>query len=108
VLVVLAASPIRIIEICIIAGAGGNRPGIVLDRHDSQSNRKPIVLLAKVYCKVDASYSSIDVGDLLITSDTPGHAMKAADQSKALGAVIGKAFRQGEHSFQALDCDFTL
>jgi hypothetical protein len=40
---------------------------------------------------VDASYGPIEVGDLLTTSETPGHAMKAADASRAFGAVIGKA-----------------
>ena len=35
----------------------------------------------------------IEVGDLLTTSATPGHAMKATDPLKAFGAVIGKALR---------------
>jgi len=78
----------------VVSGAGGNIPGIVLDRQASQTNRKPIALMGKVYCKVDASYSSIEVGDMLTTSDTPGHAMKALDPSRAFGAVIGKALRQ--------------
>jgi hypothetical protein len=46
-----------------------------------------------VYCKVDADYGQIEVGDLLTTSATPGHAMKATDPSQAFGAVIGKALR---------------
>jgi hypothetical protein len=33
------------------------------------------------------------MGDLLTTSPTPGHAMKADDPLKAFGAVIGKALR---------------
>ena len=78
----------------VISGGGGNKPGIVLDRHSSQTHRKPIALMGKVYCKVDATYSSIEVGDLLTTSNTRGHAMKALDPSKAFGAVIGKALRQ--------------
>lgn len=77
----------------VISGAGGYKPGIVLDKQHSQLNRKPIALLGKVYCKVDASHASIEVGDLLTTSDTVGHAMKAADPLKAFGAVIGKALR---------------
>jgi hypothetical protein len=40
---------------------------------------------------VDAQYAAIEVGDLLTTSDTLGHAMKASDPLKAFGAVIGKA-----------------
>lgn len=39
--------------------------------------------------KVDASYSAIQPGDLLVSSDTPGHAMKATDPQ--VGTVIGKA-----------------
>ncbi|HEY7253389.1 MAG TPA: hypothetical protein VIG37_23025 [Methylomirabilota bacterium] len=31
------------------------------------------------------------MGDLLTTSATPGHAMKAVDGARAFGAVIGKA-----------------
>jgi len=47
--------------------------------------------MGKVYCKVDAQYSPIEIGDLLTTSATPGHAMKALDHLKAFGAIIGKA-----------------
>jgi hypothetical protein len=49
--------------------------------------------MGKVYCRVDAQYSPIEVGDLLTTSPTPGHAMKAVDAIKAFGAVIGKALK---------------
>ena len=42
---------------------------------------------------MDAGSSSIEVGDLLTTSPTPGHAMKAEDPLRAFGAVIGKALR---------------
>jgi hypothetical protein len=77
----------------VVSGAGDYKPGIVLDKQHSQPNRKPIALLGKVYCKVDASRAPIEVGDLLTSSDTAGHAMKAADPLKAFGAVIGKALR---------------
>jgi hypothetical protein len=77
----------------VISGAGGYRPGIVLDKQESQTNRMPIALLGKVFCKVDADYSPIEVGDLLTTSPTAGHAMKADDPLKSFGSVIGKALR---------------
>ena len=48
-------------------------------------------LMGKVYCKVDASPDPILVGDLLTTSYTAGHAMKASDTGKAFGAIIAKA-----------------
>ena len=65
----------------------------MLDKQQANSIRKPIALLGKVYCKVDAQYAAIEVGDLLTTSPTPGHAMKADHLRKAFGAVIGKALR---------------
>jgi len=77
----------------VLSGAGNYKPGIVLDKQQSQPNRRPIALLGKVYCKVDASQGPIEVGDLLTTSDRPGHAMKAVDALKAFGSIIGKAMR---------------
>lgn len=77
----------------VISGAGSFEPAIVLDRRASASLRLPVALLGKVYCKVDADYGPIDVGDLLTTSPTAGHAMKAADPLRAIGAVLGKALR---------------
>jgi hypothetical protein len=77
----------------VISGAGDYRPGIVLDKQQTSGNRQPIALMGKVFCKVDARYGAIEVGDLLTTSATPGHAMKANDPFKAFGAVIGKALR---------------
>jgi hypothetical protein len=77
----------------VIAGAGAYRPGMVLDRIASQANRQPVALFGKVYCKVDAGYSPIEVGDLLTTSATPGYAMKAEDPARSFGAVIGKALK---------------
>jgi hypothetical protein len=77
----------------VVSGAGDYRPAIVLDRQLSQASRLPVALMGKVCCKVDAQYSPIEVGDLLTTSATLGHAMKATDPLKAFGSVIGKALR---------------
>jgi hypothetical protein len=77
----------------VISGAGEYRPGIVLDRKEPSEYRMPVALVGKVYCKVDAQYAPIEVGDLLTTSQTPGYAMKADSPFKAFGAVIGKALR---------------
>jgi hypothetical protein len=38
-------------------------------------------------------YGAIELGELLTTSPTPGHAMKADDPLKAFGTVIRKALR---------------
>jgi hypothetical protein len=77
----------------IISGAGNYRPGLILDKDKAGPNRKAIGILGKVFCKVDADYDPISAGDLLTTSDTLGHAMKATDPNKAFGAVLGKALR---------------
>ena len=77
----------------VVSGAGAYKPAIVLDRCDTGGLRQPIALLGKVFCKVDAQFGPIAIGDLLTTSPTPGHAMKTNDPFKAFGAVIGKALR---------------
>jgi hypothetical protein len=77
----------------VISGAGNLRPGIHLDKQTNKANRLPIALTGKVYCKVDAKYNSIEVGDLLTTSSTVGHAMKVSDHIRSIGAIIGKALR---------------
>ncbi len=77
----------------IVAGAGRHRPGIILDTNVTNSPRVVISLTGKAYCKVDADYGSVEVGDLLTTSPNPGYAMKAADPLRAFGAVIGKALQ---------------
>ena len=77
----------------VVSGAGDFRPAIILDRQADGNGRIPIALIGKVYCKVDAQYGAISVGDMLTTSATPGHAMKASDRLKAFGSVIGKALR---------------
>ncbi len=80
----------------VISGAGDYKSGLILDRRQSQDNRVPVALVGKVYCKVDAQYAPIEAGDLLTTSPTLGHAMKADDPFKAFGSVIGKALRSLE------------
>jgi hypothetical protein len=50
-----------------------------------------VTLGAFAQCKVDADIASIQVGDLLTTSPTKGHAQKVLDPSKAIGAIVGKA-----------------
>jgi len=77
----------------VISGAGDYKPGIVLDRKRSERARMPLALMGKAYCKVDSALAPVAVGDLLTTSSTPGHAMKATDPLRAFGAVIGKALR---------------
>jgi hypothetical protein len=74
----------------VVSGAGSYRPALILDRQ-AGSDRRPLALTGKVWCNAEADSGPIAVGDLLTTSATPGHAMRASDQGRAFGAVIGKA-----------------
>jgi hypothetical protein len=74
----------------VVSGAGTYRPALVMDRQ-AGADRRPLALTGKVWCKVDADCAPIALGDLLTTSPTPGHAMRASDPARAFGAVIGKA-----------------
>ncbi|MGH9936499.1 MAG: hypothetical protein ACREAM_09645 [Blastocatellia bacterium] len=76
----------------VISGAGGVKPGMIMSQEGTLADGKfPVALSGRVYCWVDASQGAVEPGDLLTTSSTPGHAMKATDAVKAQGAIIGKA-----------------
>lgn len=77
----------------VVSGAASYRPGIVLDKRPELPGRRPIALMGKVFCKVDADHGALEVGDLLTTSPTEGHAMRAESGAIACGAVIGKAMQ---------------
>lgn len=78
----------------VVSGAGELKPGVVLGRRAGERSGAPLAMVGKVFCKVDATYAPIRVGDLLTTSPTPGHAMRVSDQAQAFGSVIGKALRR--------------
>ena len=76
----------------IVSGAGGVRPGLLMTQEGSDADgASPVALSGRVYCWADASSGPIQPGDLLTTSNVPGHAMKVADYARAQGAIIGKA-----------------
>jgi hypothetical protein len=52
---------------------------------------QPVALSGRVWVYCDATGNSIEPGDLLTTSNVPGHAMKVRNYSRAQGAIIGKA-----------------
>jgi hypothetical protein len=76
----------------VVSGAGGVKPGMLMGQKGTKADgRHPVALTGRVYCMVDASHGPIKPGDLITTSDTPGHGMKVEDHSRAQGAIIGKA-----------------
>jgi hypothetical protein len=80
-----------------VAGIISTEPGVTLGVRDgdiiagNNHGEVPLTLVGRVPCKVDAGYGAIAVGDLLTTSETPGHAMRCDDRLECVGAIIGKA-----------------
>ncbi len=76
----------------IVSGAGGIRTGMLMGQPGTMADGdQPVALSGRVYVWADASNGSIEPGDLLTTSNVPGHAMKVTKHGKAQGAVLGKA-----------------
>ncbi len=75
----------------IVSGANGIKPGISLHQEGTLEGGENVALSGRVYVHADATRGAIKPGDLLTTSDTPGHAMKVSDHARAQGAILGKA-----------------
>ncbi|MFH1572689.1 MAG: hypothetical protein ABIG68_01830, partial [Acidobacteriota bacterium] len=75
----------------VVSGAGGVKPGITLSQKGVMEDGQNVALSGRVYALADASYGQIRPGDMLTTSPTTGHAMKASEREKSHGAIIGKA-----------------
>jgi hypothetical protein len=83
----------------VISGAGDVSPGVSFRPSHSLGKAKthPVALAGRVYCLADASTGTIRPGDLLTSSNVPGHAMKVTDKRMAGRAIIGKALSSLEH-----------
>lgn len=76
----------------IVSGAGEVQPGLVMGQRGTIADGEvPVALTGRVYCRVDTSNGAIQPGDLLTTSEVPGHAMKVTNHDRAQGAILGKA-----------------
>ena len=75
----------------IISGANGVNTGVQLTQEGMFENGQNVALSGRVYVHADTGNGAIKPGDLLTTSDVPGHAMKVTDHAKAQGAILGKA-----------------
>jgi hypothetical protein len=75
----------------IVSGAGGIEPGVTLRQQGVMDGKTVIALAGRVYCKAEALSSPISPGDLLTTSQLAGCAMKASDEQRSHGSIIGKA-----------------
>ena len=75
----------------VVSGANGIQPGISLRQEGVVEGGENVALSGRVYVQADAALGAIHPGDLLTTSDTPGHAMRVSDHARAQGAILGKA-----------------
>lgn len=77
----------------VISGAGGVNAGMLLTQEGTLADGEhPVAMTGRVYVWCDAELNgAIKPGDMLTTSSTPGHAMRADDRERAFGATIGKA-----------------
>jgi hypothetical protein len=76
----------------LVAGVVSARPGVVLG--EKSDDKIAVAHSGRVKVKVDARYGPVAIGDLLVTSPTTGHAMRATDSggtSIRLGTLLGKA-----------------
>jgi hypothetical protein len=78
-----------------VAGIYSTKPGLLgTMRHITDpgiSDEVPLAVVGIVPCKVSAENGGIRPGDLLVSSGTPGYAMKGTNRKRMLGAVLGKA-----------------
>ena len=75
-----------------VIGVYSLKPGFLGSSHVMEEQREdevPVAIVGIVPCKVSAENGAIVRGDLLTTSETPGHAMKATEEQ--VGAILGKA-----------------
>ena len=77
----------------IVSGAGGVKTGMLMGQAGTKADGKhPVALTGRVYCWVDADAGGpVEAGDLITTSNTPGHGMRVGESTRASGAIIGKA-----------------
>ena len=78
----------------LVAGIYSSKPGVLASPYQQGEVPKsevPLAVVGVVPCKVTAENGAIAAGDLLVTSDKEGYAMKGTDRNRMVGAVVGKA-----------------
>jgi hypothetical protein len=79
-----------------VAGIYSTKPGVLGSKRgiaDPADNEIPLALTGIVPCKVSCENGPIRMGDPLVTSSTPGYAMKGTDPRRMVGAIVGKALQ---------------
>ena len=75
----------------LVAGVISTKPGVVLGQEGAFAQRALLALTGIVPVKATNEGGPIQPGDLLVTSSTPGHAMRWAGSDPCPCALVGKA-----------------
>ncbi|UCC64972.1 MAG: hypothetical protein JSV36_08020, partial [Anaerolineae bacterium] len=112
---VISASADRTVELSsepfatAVIGVYSTRPAVRAGAPDTDDPLAgiPVAITGIAPCKASAENGPIQRGDLLVTSSTPGHAMRAGD-SPAPGTVLGKAMQPLESGTGIIEVLVTL
>jgi hypothetical protein len=78
-----------------VLGVYSTAPGVIArpgsPEDETAQHEVPVAVVGIVPCKVTDEGGPIVPGDLLVSSSTPGYAMRGTDRSRLTGAVLGKA-----------------
>ena len=85
----------------LVAGVYATKPGVVLSEFgaaEAPDDHVPMGVVGVVPTKVTGEGGPIRRGDLLVTSSTQGHAMKANPDKLGFGMMLGKALENFDRS----------
>jgi hypothetical protein len=93
-----------------VLGIYSTKPGVLGRRQTGPKDpaEVPMAMVGIVPAKVSAENGPIRPGDLLVTSSTPGYAMKGTDRNRMLGAVVGKAMGSLDSGTGVIEVGVTL
>jgi hypothetical protein len=94
----------------LVAGVYSTKPGFIGSSHPMEERRPdevPLAVVGIAPCKVSAENGPIGRGDLLVTSSTPGHAMRAGDDPPQ-GTILGKALGELKEGVGVIEILVTL
>jgi hypothetical protein len=86
-----------------VAGIISTSPGVILGNSfdeatdDWEDNRPVLAIAGRVPLQVTVENGPIQIGDLLVSSSTPGVAMRGSDAEACMGTVVGKAMEPLEN-----------
>lgn len=76
----------------LVAGIYSSEPGFLIKGSENYEGVQiPLALVGRVLARASSENGSIEIGDLLVTSSTPGHVMKCTDYRRCQGGIVGKA-----------------